>query len=154
MFTHKQTIVSPWLIATYDAIIRQCTSKNTQQFNNQSLIKEELEQIKIDTETKGNTPEKTMSRVLQHLRAMNIISFDTSGHYTLLTPRDCTELELAITIVEHNREMECKSKGLPFDPVKKALLFDDDEQTDHEKPASPTPAKKKAPVVTLKGKNK
>jgi hypothetical protein len=54
-------------------------------FTRQQLIDAELEQIKSETGSRGETPEQTLSRVLQELRDEGMISFeDDKGYYRLI----------------------------------------------------------------------
>ncbi len=50
----------------------------------QTLIREELEQIRRDTESRGRAPEQTLSRELQQLGDEGLLVFvDEDGHYRL-----------------------------------------------------------------------
>jgi hypothetical protein len=71
-----------WQEAVRKAIERLCSSKKSDQFTRQDLIQEELERIVSDTGCEGGeTPEQTLSRVLQELRDMGEIEFLQKGNY-------------------------------------------------------------------------
>lgn len=75
-----------WNTAVLNAIKRECERTNKKIFRRDMLIFHELDNIVKDTQSKGATPEYTLSRVLQILRDKNIIKFiDNKGTYQLLT---------------------------------------------------------------------
>jgi predicted restriction endonuclease len=60
------------------------------------LIDEEIDQIVKDTNSEGATPTQTLSRVLQELRAEDILHFVGDGVYLLLdTPINIEEVDLS-----------------------------------------------------------
>ena len=76
----------PWLIATRNAIKRYCQKHNTLVFSLGGLIKEELDNIKRDTQTKGKTPINSLQYYLQVLRDQGEIQFlDNNGNYKLIS---------------------------------------------------------------------
>ena len=61
-----------------------CNSKGSLCFSNADLLAH-LDEIKMDTRTKGLTPDRTLSRELQELRDLGEIEFtDMHGHYKLI----------------------------------------------------------------------
>ena len=69
-----------------NSVLNYCkieAQKNTI-FSNESLIKNHLENIIKETQSKGKTPQQTLSRVLQNLRDENLIKFERPGRYILI----------------------------------------------------------------------
>ena len=74
-----------WQDAVRLAINRRCRITKSDIFSRQSLIQKELSKIIADTNSKGSTPEQTLSRVLQELRKAGEIEFiDNHGTYCKL----------------------------------------------------------------------
>jgi len=63
---------------------RYSITHSTHSFDRQSLIDEELDQIVQVTHSTGETPEYTLSRILQELRDEGIIEFISKGKYIIL----------------------------------------------------------------------
>lgn len=73
-----------WKDAVCDAIRRIVTSRQSNKFTRKLLIEMELATIIDDVGSKGETPEQTLSRVLQELRTLQVIEFiDNEGTYRL-----------------------------------------------------------------------
>ena len=72
-----------WYDAVKAALERQ--SKKYSIITNKNLIKEELPQIIKDTNTKGKTPDKTLSYYLQSIRDNGELRFLDRGKYELIT---------------------------------------------------------------------
>lgn len=71
-----------WRDAVYAAILRLVDNKPATHFTRKSIIEQELSTIAADVESKGETPEQTLSRVLQELKSAGIIDFvDNQGTY-------------------------------------------------------------------------
>ena len=71
-----------WSEATQNAIKRYCSRHNSNIFTLKELIKEEIDNIVRDTQTKGKTPVKTLQYFLQKLRDQGIVDFiDNHGTY-------------------------------------------------------------------------
>jgi len=67
------------------AAIRRLTSKTGNKvFSRQELIDSEIAQIVAETGSSGETPEQTLSRVLQELRNQGMIEFEAAGVYRIL----------------------------------------------------------------------
>lgn len=76
---------NPWKQATEDAIVRICSRTGTKIFDFSSLVRQELPQIVDETQTKGKTPELSLSKYLQDLRNEGKIEFvDNQGTYKLI----------------------------------------------------------------------
>ncbi|HLS88845.1 MAG TPA: hypothetical protein VK008_04360 [Sphingobacteriaceae bacterium] len=74
-----------WKAAVLEALIRYTLKYNTKIFSRRDLIQAELSNIVAATGSKGETPEQTLSRVLQELRDDGIVAFvDNQGTYELL----------------------------------------------------------------------
>ncbi|HET56016.1 MAG TPA: hypothetical protein ENN33_12485 [Ignavibacteria bacterium] len=70
-----------WNQAVMKAIISVCKRNNSLKFDNDDLCKFELDNMIQDTGTKGKTPEKTLSRILQDMRDVGLIEFvDNHGN--------------------------------------------------------------------------
>ena len=74
----------PWKQATEDAIVRICRRTGTKIFDFSSLVRQELPQIVKETQTKGKTPEKSLSKYLQDLKERKIEFVDYQGTYKLI----------------------------------------------------------------------
>lgn len=73
-----------WKDAVYAAIVRLVNSEHASNFTRQNLIEHELAKIIADVNSKGETPEQTLSRVLQELKSAGVIDFiDNRGTYRL-----------------------------------------------------------------------
>ena len=71
-----------WKDAVREALHRYCRRHGSQEIDRQTLIDEELDQIVRDTQSRGKTPDQTLSRVLQELRELRELQFiDDDGHY-------------------------------------------------------------------------
>lgn len=71
-----------WREAVLNAIMRMTGNKTNQEFSRQQLISDELANIVAEVEAKGETPEQTLSRVLQELAAAGAVEFiDGNGLY-------------------------------------------------------------------------
>lgn len=71
-----------WREAVYAAILRLVNNKPAAHFTRKSIIEQELATIAAEVESKGETPEQTLSRVLQELKSAGIIDFvDNHGMY-------------------------------------------------------------------------
>jgi len=73
-----------WRIAVLAALHRISSRHETPVANRRQLIEEELEAITTQTQSRGSTPEQTLSRVLQELRDQGLIHFFGDGNYLLL----------------------------------------------------------------------
>ena len=71
-----------WPKAVYEAILLEADQK-TNIFSRKNLIKNQLQNIIKNTQTKGLTPDQTMSHVLQRLRNLGLIKFNNKGIYQL-----------------------------------------------------------------------
>jgi putative restriction endonuclease len=74
-----------WQESVAGAIQRLTSRTGNKVFTRQELIDTEIAQIIAETGSSGETPEQTLSRVLQELRAQGIIEFESSGVYRLVT---------------------------------------------------------------------
>ena len=84
-----------WRDAVIKALHRYSARHGTREITRQDLIDEEIDQIVKDTNSKGATPTQTLSRVLQELRAEDILHFVGDGVYLLLdTPINIEEVDL------------------------------------------------------------
>lgn len=72
-----------WKEALLSACILEAKSHPHLLFTNQNLIKNRLAKIVEEVGSKGKTPQKTMSRILQELRDENLILFISPGIYQL-----------------------------------------------------------------------
>jgi len=72
-----------WKLAVWEALKR--LNKNTigHAITRTSLIEQELPRIVAETKSVGLTPQQTLSRVLQDLRADGVLLFDGNGNYRL-----------------------------------------------------------------------
>lgn len=75
-----------WREAVEAAVRRQAAKGPNGVFTRQELLTAEQDRIQSDCGGGGETPEQTISRVLQELRAEGIIAFvDDQGTYQLTT---------------------------------------------------------------------
>lgn len=81
-FKGSQKIMT-WRESVLEAIRRYSKRHSTRSIERQRLINEELAQIATDTQTGGETPGQTLSRVLQELRDDGILYFISNGNYLL-----------------------------------------------------------------------
>lgn len=73
-----------WIEATKLAIYRQLGTDTSRRFSRKELVENQLQQIVHDTNSKGKTPENTLSYYLQVLRDKKFIDFiDNNGLYQL-----------------------------------------------------------------------
>ena len=73
-----------WREAVEAAVRRQAAKDPSGVFTRQDLLAAEQDQIQSDCGGGGDTPEQTISRVLQELRADGVIAFiDDQGTYQL-----------------------------------------------------------------------
>lgn len=73
-----------WSDAVYAAIIRLVSKRQSTEFSRREIIESELAAIIDEVDSKGETPEQTLSRVLQELRRADVIEFlDDQGSYKL-----------------------------------------------------------------------
>jgi len=73
-----------WRDAVYAAILRLIDNNQTTEFTRKGIIEQELVAIAAEVESRGETPEQTLSRVLQELKSAGIIEFiDNHGKYRL-----------------------------------------------------------------------
>lgn len=70
-------------VANAKAIRRLTSRSGNKVFTRQELIDSEMAQIAAETGSGGETPEQTLSRVLQELRDQGIIEFQAAGVYRL-----------------------------------------------------------------------
>lgn len=73
-----------WIISIFDAILRFAKNTKNTTITRQELMYFELENICIETETVGATPDATLSRMLQLLRDLGLIKFIKRGVYKLI----------------------------------------------------------------------
>jgi hypothetical protein len=73
-----------WKVAVHAAIKRLVAGRQNAEFTRHDIIETELAAITDEVGSKGETPEQTLSRVLQELRQAEIIEFlDNQGSYRL-----------------------------------------------------------------------
>ena len=73
-----------WRGAVYAAILRLIKKNQTTEFTRKGIIEQELATIAAEVRSRGETPEQTLSRVLQELKSAGIIVFvDNHGRYRL-----------------------------------------------------------------------
>jgi hypothetical protein len=75
-----------WQDNVVRAIQRLTSQTGSLLFTRQKLIGSEINQIIKEAGSSGETPEQTLSRILQGLRDQGIIKFESSGVYRLLKP--------------------------------------------------------------------
>lgn len=71
-----------WQLAVYQACLAEIDETNFI-FTRKILIKNQLDEIKRATNSKGKTPEQSMSRILQEFRNFGFIKFLSNGQYKL-----------------------------------------------------------------------
>lgn len=77
-------MVVTWRDAVENAIVRQVSSTRAAEFTRKDLLAFQEDRMRLDTETTGQTPSQTISRVLQELRDDDVIEFvDGRGLYRL-----------------------------------------------------------------------
>jgi hypothetical protein len=75
-----------WPDALHSAIERYTQRHKSPHFSRKGLLWEELDTIKADTGTSGNTPEQTLSRTMQILRDQGVVEFvNNDGDYLYLS---------------------------------------------------------------------
>jgi hypothetical protein len=90
-----------WRDAVIEAIHRFSTRYRTREITRQELIDEELGQIIQDTNSEGDTPSQTLSRILQELRDEGTLAFVGHGVYLLLdTPFNIEEVDLSENAID------------------------------------------------------
>jgi putative restriction endonuclease len=72
-----------WQESVARAIQRLTSRTGNKVFTRQELIDAEIDQIVAETASSGETPEQTLSRVLQELRNQGMIIFESDGVYRL-----------------------------------------------------------------------
>ncbi len=73
-----------WRDAVLQALHRYSNRYNTKIVTRQGLISEELNTIINDVNSRGKTPEQTLSKILQQLRDEEVIFFLGNGNYLLV----------------------------------------------------------------------
>ena len=73
-----------WVESVEYAIRRLTSRTGNSVFTRQELIDSELERIVSEVGSTGETPQQTLSRVLQELRTQGIIDFESPGVYRLV----------------------------------------------------------------------
>jgi hypothetical protein len=73
-----------WRDAVLAALHRFSDRHATRVIGRQEFLAEELERIIGDTGSQGQTPDQTVSRVLQELRDEGLLEFLNAGEYQLL----------------------------------------------------------------------
>jgi putative restriction endonuclease len=74
-----------WKDAVRLAISRHCRAIKSDIFTRKGLINTQMDRIIADTGSKGDTPDQTLSRILQELRDADEIEFiDDHGTYCKL----------------------------------------------------------------------
>jgi putative restriction endonuclease len=74
-----------WQESVAKAIRRLTSRTGNKVFTRQELIDSEIGQIVAETGSSGETPEQTLSRVLQELRSQGMLEFESAGVYRLLS---------------------------------------------------------------------
>ena len=82
-----------WRDAVIEALHRYSSRYSTRIVERQKLIDQELDQIIHDTNSTGDTPAQTLSRVLQELRDEEVLYFLGNGSYLLADTPVSVELE-------------------------------------------------------------
>ena len=72
-----------WTDSVADALRRVAARRGTNTIRRAQLIAEEFSTIVAETDSRGRTPEQTLSRVLQELRDKGLLSFEHPGVYRL-----------------------------------------------------------------------
>ena len=70
-----------WQESVVGAIQRLTSRTGNKVFTRQELIDSEIGQIVAETGSAGETPDQTLSRVLQELRNQGVIEFESPGTY-------------------------------------------------------------------------
>ena len=73
-----------WQESAAQAVQRLVSRTGNPLFTRRQLIDSEMKQVVAETASAGETPEQTLSRVLQELRNQGLIKFESSGVYRLL----------------------------------------------------------------------
>jgi|GEM_PF-186348 len=73
-----------WQESAAKAVQRLVSRTGNPLFTRRQLIDSEIKQIIAETASAGETPDQTLSRVLQELRDQEVIKFEASGVYRLL----------------------------------------------------------------------
>lgn len=74
----------PWIEAVMDALRRIYEEKNNRRITYQQILIKELDKIIRETQTKGKTPDRTLSKILQIIRDRGYLIFeDNQGTYIL-----------------------------------------------------------------------
>ncbi len=73
-----------WRDAVVESLHRFSKNNHTRLITRQGLIEQELPRISAQTQTTGQTPEQTLSRILQDLRDEGLLFFGGAGQYILL----------------------------------------------------------------------
>jgi hypothetical protein len=73
-----------WTESVSDALRRVAARHGTHIIGRDQLIAEELRTIVSETDSRGRTPQQTLSRILQELRDEGLLTFDGPGVYRLV----------------------------------------------------------------------
>ena len=73
-----------WQESVANAIQRLTSKTGNKVFTRQELIDSEVGQIVAETGSCGETPEQTLSRVLQELRNQGMLEFESAGVYRVI----------------------------------------------------------------------
>jgi hypothetical protein len=73
-----------WRDAVLDALSRVVDRQHSDLVSRQALVSEELDRISAETQSQGQTPGQTLSRVLQELEREHLLERVSPGHYRLL----------------------------------------------------------------------
>ena len=85
-----------WKDAVLLALNRLAKRYSSRIVTRQKILEEEIDQIILDTQTQGKTPEQTLSRTLQYLRDEGKLSFlDDRGTYELIFLENLNALDIA-----------------------------------------------------------
>ena len=95
-------IMGTWESEVKSAIERVVQRHQTPIFTRRMLLDEELEDIKISTDSKGQTPSQTLSRVLQELWKSSFIRYEDKGTYELINLQNVDLEKIDITSQEFN----------------------------------------------------
>lgn len=88
-----------WNMCVLAEILDDLKKYNNFVFTRKGLISDHLEQIKINTKTKGKTPEMTLNHTIQQLRDHGLVEFTSPGQYRLC----CSITELTNFISEKEK---------------------------------------------------
>jgi len=72
-----------WQESVASAIQRLTSRTGNKIFTRQELLDSEIGQIVMETGSTGETPEQTLSRILQELRSQGMIDFESPGVYRI-----------------------------------------------------------------------